>query len=403
MDLYFYREKRDGYTRFSAEFPYRGDDCKLYLEVPVEYADSIVHYEDALVVLSLYWLMEEGGEVNIHAEINRDLLFGLHEYSRIWSYWMPSRYHPLVFRADSSVVRPYRTGNREGIIAYSGGVDAAYCFARCLSGEEVVRAGAAVLIHGADIPLSESSVFGNVYTQHKAVLKEFRVPLIPVRTNCRQYPHDWEHCFYSVVCAVLLLFSDKYAHGVMGTDQTCRRETLQLPWGENPITDQYYSTPFFRMHPMGVTAGRTERCSLLCRYPILVDNIRVCWQADAGGGNCGVCDKCIRTQLNFMACGYTGPLPFREPFSINSLRKLPRWDSFHGAYFEDILDWNDRVTHALPEDNAKEIRKRLRAGRTSRQAEQLVRILRITGGGFSLFKEVICIILNRLSNRLLGR
>lgn len=289
MDLYFSREIRDIYTRFSVIFPYHGDDCRLYFEVPVEYSGDIIHYEDALTVLALYWLMEQGGIVNVHAEINRDLLSGLQEYSRVWAYWMPDRYRIIEFHSEASISRPYRTDNSDGIVAYSGGVDASYCLARCMSAKDV-KAGAAVLIHGADIPLTDEEVFGAVYYQHRAVLEKFGIPLIPVRTNCRQYHHDWEHCFYSVVCAALLLFGDRYAHGVMGTDQTCRRDTLQLPWGENPITDQYYSTPYFRMHPMGITVGRTERCNLLCQFESLVNNIRVCWHSDAAGGNCGVCD-----------------------------------------------------------------------------------------------------------------
>src|SRR5690606_18974882 len=53
----------------------------------------------------------------------------------------------------------------------------------------------------------------------------------------------------------------------------------------------------------GAGLTRTERLAHIVENSALAPAIRVCWEHAATGENCGVCEKCITTQLNYRALG----------------------------------------------------------------------------------------------------
>ena len=48
--------------------------------------------------------------------------------------------------------------------------------------------------------------------------------------------------------------------------------------------------------------NRVERLALISQYPVLLDNIRVCWM-DSAAYNCGQCEKCLRTMVALEGLG----------------------------------------------------------------------------------------------------
>jgi len=61
----------------------------------------------------------------------------------------------------------------------------------------------------------------------------------------------------------------------------------------------------------GATHSRTEKVKEIADWKVGIDNLRVCWQGGQKDRNCGKCEKCIRTQLNFLATG--NPIPKSFP------------------------------------------------------------------------------------------
>jgi hypothetical protein len=56
----------------------------------------------------------------------------------------------------------------------------------------------------------------------------------------------------------------------------------------------------------------------ISEWTLGVNNLRVCWQGELEDRNCGVCEKCIRTKLNFLATGSSIPSCFPETeFPVN--------------------------------------------------------------------------------------
>ena len=69
-----------------------------------------------------------------------------------------------------------------------------------------------------------------------------------------------------------------------------------VPAGSSPLLDPYYSSGHLQVHHHGTYMPRFERT-------VGLDNLRVCVHDERGTGNCGTCEKCIRTKLMLVALG----------------------------------------------------------------------------------------------------
>ncbi len=362
MDLSFYKKKVEGWCRYGFSTGGGAEHADVYLEFPEKYDEWTDGSYDAIVILALHHIMRQDEPCHIHTQVDTNLLEGLEEYMRIWQAWCPGVYHCVPLLADEEVARPSRLAERNAISAFSGGVDANYCIyghKNGLFGRNSLDVRAAVLLHGTDIALNQTEPFEYVFSQSKENLAALGIELVPMRTNYRSHPHNWEHCFNVIICAALRMFGGKFSHGTYATDKTCHVEQNQLPWGENPIVDHYESTPWFAFYPAGIFAERTERCRYISQFPAALKHLRVCWQHDANGRNCGKCEKCLRTQLNFIAANYRGPLPFNQEFDVRLLKALPDWEPKISHYFREIINYHEHVSHSLPKNIYKPLLKKL--------------------------------------------
>lgn len=352
-------DTHDGWVRRSVSVSSRPERV-YYLEAPLQYADWVSEQHDFLLVLIIHFLMEEGGAFHICGAADARLLAGLEEYSRIWHLWRPKFCKPLRLSAQStSTSQPDARG--EAIAAFSGGVDAAFNLCgheHGLFGAASQQVRACLFLHGADILLEDQAGYNTAFAQAQAALQGKKLELIPLRTNIRTFPHDWEQCFNDVVVAALMMFSRRFACGSCGAGAVCRHDDIKL-LSHNYITDHLLYPSYFSVYIAGATTGRTERCAIVARDPALLRHLRVCYQEDAHGLNCGRCEKCQRTMLNFMAAGYTGPLPFPEPFSLRRFMAAPPWSKTARRMHRDILEYNDSYSHALPPRVRRGIRRRL--------------------------------------------
>lgn len=337
------------------------DPMAIYVEIPLPYAESIPFHDDAGLILMLHLIMRHEGTCRIHGKIHRTLLAHLEEYMRCWASWLPDRYHLPALVADEELEDCCDENGRQAVCAFSGGVDAAFCVCshrEKMWGHENYDIGLAVMIHGADIPLDDEEGFNMARKRAGNMLDAWNIPLACVKTNYRSCEHDWEHAFFSVVCACMVFFGGRYRHGIVGTDQTYAYDTLTVPWGENPITNHFLSIPSFCIHPCGSSFGRTDRCKVIKDFSFMLNNLRVCWQGEDKGGNCGKCEKCIRTRLNFMTAGVRHLPCMPCSLSPDMVKDMALWDRERCLYYRDILKVNSE-TGELPDGFVKAIREKL--------------------------------------------
>ena len=89
----------------------------------------------------------------------------------------------------------------------------------------------------------------------------------------------------------------------------------------NPVTDRYLSSDTFRFIVDGYEHSRTERANIVKDWKVGLENLRVCWQNKEDlSQNCGHCEKCIRTKLNFLASGVSCLPAMSKQFSIDDIK-----------------------------------------------------------------------------------
>src|SRR5581483_9532671 len=66
-----------------------------------------------------------------------------------------------------------------------------------------------------------------------------------------------------------------------------------------------------------------EKVGLLVQNSQAVAGLHVCWEGREQYRNCGHCEKCLRTRLNFLAVGVTNPSCFDGPLDLAEIDTLP--------------------------------------------------------------------------------
>lgn len=264
--------------------------------------------EPALVAVVLL-AMTERRDIVCEGWLSRTLLVNLAEYMSAWACWCPDLYQPIEISGQIVEAPPLPAGRQGAVSAYSGGLDASFTVwshqAR-QRGAQSTDIRMAAMVQGFDIPLTEDAAFARAAATARRVLAPLGVELVPVRTNFRAVvPLNWEHSHACGLAGVLHLFKGCLAKGLIPSTEPYNR--LLLPWGSNPITDPLLSGAGFPIIHDGAGFCRTDKAGRLGAWREGCDALRVCWTGDVYDGNCGRCEKCLRTVLNFRVHGLPGP------------------------------------------------------------------------------------------------
>ena len=275
----------------------------LYFKFPKKVENDLTDRADPFVYALIFHMMSEGGSFEIEGNVSKSVIDNIIRFARIWHVWEPQQYKKIEIVANE-IEDDYRPENKKMITAFSGGLDAAYTtykYKKNLDKRFQYDLDRSVMIFGADISVTDKKIFDVAFSKAKKMTDDLEIELIPAETNCRQYKCNWEHCFGSIVVAVLNFFSKKYFYGAASDDSI---KSYTTPWGMNPVTDSYFSSDTFRFISDGYEHSRTERANIIKDWKVGLENLRVCWQNTKDlSSNCGHCEKCIRTKLNFLVSG----------------------------------------------------------------------------------------------------
>jgi hypothetical protein len=181
----------------------------------------------------------------------------------------------------------------------------------------------------------------------RRTLDEAGVAIKLVRTNSKALGlQSWLDSCAPQLGACLHQFSDRYGTALIGSAEPY--DALWLPIGTNPILDPLLSGDRMGVVHDGAAYSRTEKVEAIAQFPFVVDRLKVCWQGPRGYENCGRCEKCLRTRLNFAAAGYDEPSCFPGSFETRSLRKLRAQTPIQIAELDNILAYVRRRKLSYP-------------------------------------------------------
>ena len=277
---------------------------KFYFKFPKNVKEDLTDRADPFIYALIFYMMCEGGKFEIEGNVSKSVLDNITMFCRVWHEWLPQEYKEIEIIANK-IEDDYRPENEKMIIAFSGGLDAsytAYKYKKGLDKYYKYDLNRAVMILGADIPVADKKMFDVAFSKAKKMTDDLGIELIPVETNIRQDDCNWEHCFGTTVAAALNFFSKTYFYGAAASDSFVK--SFIIPWGTNPVTDRYLSNDTFRFIVDGYEHTRTDRANIIKGWKVGLKNLRVCWKNKKDlSQNCGHCEKCVRTKLNFLVTG----------------------------------------------------------------------------------------------------
>ena len=309
---------------------------------------------DGFVNAIIFHAMGTRQDIHVDGRMTRSALLNLAVFQEAWCRWKPDIYRqirivPLAIVDDPPRAKP------ESIAAFSGGADAIFTALR--HADDDYGLTSVLLVHGFDVPLNRGDQFNRLLERVQPLLEKLNLRPRVVRTNISELGiQNWLDSFLAQLSCCLHSYSHEFRFGLTGGGEPY--DALVLPWGQNPCTDYLLSGDGFSIVHDGAAFSRTEKIAVIAKDPVATKAIKVCWDAPDLSTNCGLCEKCVRTRLNFKAVGVDRPACFEGEITPAQIRRIRFGNDSQRAGFRSILDYAER--HALHGDWLDAMRECLR-------------------------------------------
>lgn len=304
--------------------------------LPKEPGDS-----DLALTSLLFLAMSRRTNLHIRGGVSRSLLDRAERFMQIWSLWKPDKYGLVQVSADQELPDrlPDEARDKMAVCAFSGGVDAA-CTAlmhsRGLAGRATRQLFAGVLIQGFDVGLDDHNAFEVTERGARHMLNDLNIPLLILKTNWKSdICQDWEMEFGVGVFSCLRLWENQVGSLLVGSCEDYSR--LVVPWGSHPYPTTMLSAKGVDLVYDGGHLNRTQKVRILSDWLEGYNNLRVCWEGEITGENCGICEKCIRTKLNAIVIRKPLPASLTGRPTPRQVSRIGPMNSAQKEFFHDIL------------------------------------------------------------------
>lgn len=282
---------------------------------------------DSLLAGHLLWAAKLGQNLVVHGPISRGGLFNLGQLLEIRRCLSPQLYPRPIELIPETVSSPRPEGDPGlAIAALSAGLDSTFTVvrhARRLAGEASCRLGGVVMVHGFDVKLDRADQFAAMRQRVEPLARWLDLPLFTVVTNSKQAGGSsvWPHSAIPLTAAALSLFSGRCGVGLVSG--AAPHGSPRFGVSHPAVLDALVSNDSFHVVTDGGALGRTDKIEALLPFPDVIKGIKVCWEGSDPSRNCGRCQKCVMTRLNFLAAGMPNPPCFDSPLSLEQIAVLP--------------------------------------------------------------------------------
>ena len=294
---------------------------------------------DGAVMAFLFHAMQRGLPVHVHGPVTRTALHNIDTLQGVWRRWYPDRYRTVEIVPEAVIDRTAPKPGRRAIAAYSGGLDSTFTILRhrlLLPPERRHNVTALLMVHGFDVALDRPGDFERLVERTRPFRELAGLDLRVVRTNSKElHLQNWQDSHAAELAACLHLYGAEFEFGLIGS--TKPYDALVIPYGTTPIADHLLSGDGFSIVHDGAAWSRTEKAAAVAAHPEAVRSLRVCWEGPEQFRNCGVCEKCVRTRMNFAAVGMAAPACFDGPLDPALIGGIPVRNEPQAAELRSIL------------------------------------------------------------------
>lgn len=350
---------------------------RIWYQIPNEYSTSLTKSSDPFLLAMIFSAMRLRTDLHVHGEVSPSLLRNLEEFQSAWVCWLPKKYAMVDITADAEHEQPAKHDGKKAVTLFSGGVDSSFTAFRHKTGRcsrRNVELQAGLMVHGFDIWLAERDDFARAARKAKRMLDSIGIQLIPMTTNIRELGDPWWDFHGIASASCLALLQGGFSVGVIPSTEPYN--ALVLPWGSNPVTDWMMSSKSFAIVHDGASFTRTEKVREIAGWPEALQHLRVCMVGKPGehDANCGICEKCVRTILNFRVLGIDLPGCFEKDVTDEQIAGLRGLDQLKIAELDRIL--TVAKAEGISDSWVKTLKSCIRRNRMHMGVEKLTRRIR---------------------------
>lgn len=315
---------------------------RLYFDIPSAIPAIADDDGEPFLTALVMAAMAEKRDVMVSGRVSATLLANLEEYCAAWNCWLPREFTKVSI--DAAVVEQYSPVPAElfgaAIAPFSGGADSSFTVWQHVSDRTSHRSlsiKCCAMVRGFDIPYANTGEYWRAFHKAAETLTSVGIRLVPIATNFRDISRlNWGYVFAAAMMACLH-FLKRIGHKALIPSGEPYNYLL-YPWGSTPMTDHLLSSDSLQAVHDGAAFSRTEKVAAIARWPDACNNLRVCWEGASKDRNCGVCEKCVRTHLNFRANGLKVPDSLGAPVKNSSIRRVRLANETIRTEFRQIYD-----------------------------------------------------------------
>lgn len=340
--------------------------------VTFEFLDKIkvpeLNSYDGFIFAFIHYAMSNFDEFEIDGPVTAHGLRNIQIYQEAWHCFIPDQYKIINISAKRIIENNKLKHKKKdlAISAFSGGMDATFLALRhandsCL-GEARYPLDTLCMVHGFDVKYENDDGFEKLTQRVLPLIKDLKLNHVRVKTNIRELiQQNWEQSFGAQLSCVLHQFSGKYSYALIGSGEPYNR--LIFPWGSTPATDYLLSSGEMQLIHEGAGYSRIEKAKLIAQNAIARKTLKVCWEGVNQHENCGICEKCIRTQLDFYAINEKAIECFDKPLDMDLIKRINVRNLAQLNALELILnyateqeieeEWVEHLKHVIEINNKK--------------------------------------------------
>lgn len=207
--------------------------------------------------------------------------------ARMGCWW---GHEPLRLLGDPGPPAP--PGTAGTALFFSGGIDSFYTLVRHPDIDTLV------FICGFDVRLPNRQAWEALCAAWRGVADARGLRFVALATNLRSHRElgrmRWARYHGAVLAAAAHLLGAVASRWLISASY---HVSNLMPWGSHPDLDHLWSGAGISIHHYGAETWRAEKLAAMADVPLVHRELRVCYDDPRAGGNCGRCEKCVRTRL----------------------------------------------------------------------------------------------------------
>jgi hypothetical protein len=220
-----------------------------------------------------------------------------------------------------------------------------------------------IFVDGYDVPLAQATFLKTIHTHLAEIAQKTHNPSTIIKTNLRELSDkilSWGRFHFAALTAVAMLLPFKKV--------LINGESFEAAdWGLRYGADKLFTTDYLNVEMATHNTTRDVKISQLQHAPLFdlfLKHVRVCWkniEQKVVPYNCSACQKCLRTQLTFLALGVE-KTPTFSPIDPEKIAKIeliahvqPEWQIVY-ELLRKKPEVNPKIISALAHVLAKPLR-----------------------------------------------